>query len=421
MDALLRTPLLHCHRIGRVAALVLACLGLAARLAIAAPQITLSERCPATFEQVSNGTCELRSLYDSYARVKDHGGVQMALPSLRQGFTPQQIDLGRHLFFDPLLSADSRRSCASCHQPERGLSDGRPRAEGFGGEPLARRTPTLWNIGFATRLFWDGRATSLEEQATGPLFAANEMGNTPADLLRRINNVPAYRLLFAQAYPSRTAPSEIRLEDIQLALAAFQSTLVSLNSRYDRYVHGDAQAMTAPELRGMNVFRGFVARCSQCHTPPLFTNHELAVVGSPKAKGLPIDPGAGAEALGGDPLLRGAFKVPTLRNITRSGPAYFHAGQFATLREAVSFYNATRGHALPKGETQAIHWHVHMMKAKLDKADIDDIVAFLGALEDETASPRVPEAVPSGLPLRLAGHNSSSGPLPALSRAAAQR
>lgn len=147
----------------------------------------------------------------------------------------------------------------------------------------------------------------------------------------------------------------------------------------------------------MNVFRGFVARCSQCHTPPLFTNHELAVVGSPPAPGLGIDAGAGA--LNGDPLLRGAFKVPTLRNITRSGPPYFHAGQFATLREAVDFYNARRGHALPRGEKQAIHWHVHMMERKLDRRDVDAIVAFLGALEDESLRPEVPPVVPSGLPV----------------------
>lgn len=357
----------------------------------------LSGRCPPSFELAADGNCRLRTLYEAYARVPDHGGVQMALPPLRQGYTPQQIDLGRFLFFDPLLAADGKRACAFCHQPDHGLSDGRARASGQGDRALARRTPALWNIGFATRLFWDGRAASLEEQAAGPLFAPDEMGNTPAALLQRLDGVAAYRSLFAEAFARPAKQGAITVGEVSRALAAFQSTLVSLNSRYDRYVHGDRAALSAQELQGMNVFRGFVARCSQCHTPPLFTNHELAVVGSPPAPGLGIDAGAGA--LNGDPLLRGAFKVPTLRNITRSGPPYFHAGQFATLREAVDFYNARRGHALPRGEKQAIHWHVHMMERKLDRRDVDAIVAFLGALEDESLRPEVPPVVPSGLPV----------------------
>lgn len=364
-----------------------------------ASALGLSDRCPPSFERVADGSCELRTLYQAYARIEGHGGMQTALPPIRQGYTPQQIDLGRFLFFDPLLAADGRRACASCHQPDKGLSDGRARAAGLGDVALTRRTPTLWNVGFATRLFWDGRSATLEEQAAGPLFAADEMGNSPQALLQRLESVPAYRSLFAEAFGRPQQPARITVAEVSRALAAFQSTLVSLNSRYDRYVHGDRNALSGQELQGMNVFRGFVARCSQCHTPPLFTNHELAVIGSPPAAGLPLDVGAGASALQGDPLLRGAFKVPSLRNITKSGPPYFHAGQFATLRDAVDFYNARRGHALPRGERQAIHWHVHMMSRKLKRADIDAIVAFLGALEDESLRPEVPTAVPSGLPV----------------------
>jgi cytochrome c peroxidase len=369
---------------------------LAALEAVATPAIQLSDRCPPSFEQSGDGTCRLRTLYEAYIRIEGHGGVQTALPPLRQGYTPQQIDLGRHLFYDPLLSANRRNACASCHQAEHGYSDGVARAVGLDGTRLPRRTPTLWNVGFATRLFWDGRAATLEDQAAGPLFAPHEMGNTPASLLQRLSDVPSYQRLFAEAFSRPQTASAITVNEVARSLAAFESTLISLNSRYDRYVHGDRGALGEQELRGMNVFRGFVARCSQCHTPPLFTNNELAVIGSPAAPGLSIDVGAG---INGDPLLRGAFKVPTLRNVTKSGPPYFHAGQLGTLQEAVDFYNDRRGHALPRGERQTVHWHVHMMSRQLEAADVEAIVAFLGALEDESMSPPPPAAVPSGLPV----------------------
>lgn len=363
----------------------------------------LATRCPASFERIEDGTCRMRTLYDRYGRIDGHGGVQVALPPAREGFTPQQIDLGRYLFFDPLLSGDGRTSCAHCHHPDHGLTDGLARAAGIGssgagpqrhgGMELARRTPTLWNVAFSPRLFWDGRASSLEQQAREPLFSPQEMASTPESLQQRLNANADYRALFAQAFARSAAP--ITVEEVASALAAFQSTFVSLNSRYDRYAHGDRAALSAQEVQGMNVFRGFVARCSQCHTPPLFTNNELAVIGAPPARGMSVDVGAGAFT--GDPMMRGAFKVPTLRNITRTGPRYFHAGQVEGLDKVLAFYNAPRGHALPPGEKQSIHWHVHMLSPKLNASDVRAIVAFLGALEDESMLPSVPTVVPSGL------------------------
>lgn len=371
-----------------------------------AQEFSLATECPASFERVADGGCKLRSLYQRYNGIEGHGGVQAPLPAIREGFSPQKIDLGRQLFFDPLLSGNRKMSCAHCHHPNSGFADGLATAAGLGAEgigpnrkggaSLPRRTPTLWNIGFATRLFWDGRASTLEEQAAGPLFSPKEMGNTPAQLEQQMNANPTYRTLFAQAFV-RPVQNPITAAEVAVALTAFQSTLVSLNSRYDRYAHGDRNALRPQEVRGMNVFRGFVARCSQCHTPPLFTNHELAVVGAPPGKNLPIDLGAGA--FSSDPQMRGAFKVPTLRNITKTGPRYFNAGQMGSLEEAVAFYNAPRGHALPKAERQTVHWHVHMLSAKLSPGDVKDIVAFLGALEDESMTPAAPVRVPSGLPV----------------------
>ncbi len=370
----------------------------------AVEMIALSSRCPASFELIEDGTCQLRTLYQQYGGVSGHGGQRAALPPLRQGFTPQQIDLGRLLFFDPMLSGDKRTSCAHCHNPAQSFTDGKPLALGLGaigageqrtgGVQLKRRTPTLWNVGFLTSLFWDGRARTLEEQAEGPLTSPQEMNVSKPELERLLNANENYRKLFATAYPDK-AGAPIAFAELTRSLAAFESTLVSLNSRYDRYAHGDTAALNTQEIRGLNTFRGFVARCSQCHTPPLFTNNELAVIGAPVRKGLPVDIGAAAYI--NDLSMRGAFRVPTLRNISKTGPNYFQAGQIAGLEKAVEFYNAPRGHALPKGEKQDIHWHVHMRQAKLSKDDVQSIVAFLGTLDDETPSPDIPAYVPSGL------------------------
>ena len=140
------------------------------------------------------------------------------------------------------------------------------------------------------------------------------------------------------------------------------------------------------------MFRSFVARCSECHTPPLFTNEQIAVIGAPEPAGRPFD--VGAEAIFGSPKLKGGFKVPTLRNITRTGP-YFHSGAFTELRDAVEFYNKGRGHATPQGMQLYLHWHIS--DPKLTDAEIDRIVDFLGALTDETFLPQRPAQLPSGL------------------------
>jgi cytochrome c peroxidase len=361
--------------------------------------------CPASFETTDGGRCRFVSLYQFYSADPGQGGLRVPLPPLRDGFTAQQADLGRYLFFDPLLSGDRQLSCAHCHHPDLGFADGLPTSIGrgghgvgpsrVGGAPLRRAAPSLWNVGFLSRLFWDGRAASLEEQAQGPLFSPQEMANTPKSLIGSLSANAEYRRLFAVAFARRDV-DPITLGEITAALAAFESTLVSLNSRYDRYAHGDPQALDEQEIRGYNVFRGFVARCSQCHVPPLFASSDVAVVGAPPVLAKPYD--LGAAEIRDDRTLRGAFKVPTLRNIARTAP-YFQAGQFATLEEVVDFYNAPRGHAAPAGLDLEIHWHVHMQHAQLSRVDATDLVAFLNALSDESLRPAIPRAVPSGLPV----------------------
>jgi len=180
---------------------VLELIVVAANARMQAPaDFTLSSLCPPGFEKTGVGACELRTLYQFYPEKRGLGGTRTALPPHRDGFTPQQIDLGRYLFFDPVLSGDGTLSCASCHDPARGLSDGLPRSTGIHGADAGRAAPTLWNVAFLKRFFWDARANSLEAQAAGPLYSPKEMGNTPAKLLTSLNANANYRRLFQQAF-----------------------------------------------------------------------------------------------------------------------------------------------------------------------------------------------------------------------------
>ncbi len=362
--------------------------------AIAGEPIQLRDFCPPGFELTDGNRCELRTLYQNYASLHDAGvgGPKTGLPAARDGFTPQQIDLGRYLFFDPLLSGDGSISCASCHHPDLGFSDGRPRSIGIGGAAASRGAPSLWNVAFLESFFWDGRAASLEEQMQGPLYDEREMGNHPARLLADISGNDTYRRLFRAAYPGSEGPPT--LDMIYAAIAAFEATLISLNSRYDQYAHGYHDALSDSEKAGMNVFRSFVARCAECHTPPLFTNQQVAVIGVRDPHGMPFDAGAGNVT--GNAGLRGGFKVPSLRNIAQTAP-YMHSGTFATLRDAAEFYTLGRGHALPDAEKDRMTVHWHIWEPGLTDDELDRLVEFLATLTDEHFKPQIPAAVPSGL------------------------
>ena len=380
-------------------------------------RIELASHCPPGFELTAANSCALHSLYDQYNSLYNQGvgGLKTALPARREGFSPQQIDLGRQLFFDPLLSGDQTLSCASCHHPKLGFADGQAKSTGIHGRTASRGAPSLWNMAFLTSFFWDARAKSLEEQMTGPLYSPNEMGNNPAQLLSSINANSTYQRLFATAYPGEPA-QPISLAQIYTAIAAFETSLISLNSRYDHYAHGYAEALNANELEGMNVFRSFVARCAECHTPPLFTNQQIAVIGVPEAPGQPFD--TGAESQSHNPSWRGGFKVPSLRNIALTAP-YMHNGAFANLRDASEFYTKGRGHALPEEEKARVILHWHIWEPKLADLELERLVDFMQSLTDESFPPAIPSQVPSGLtpggrlPAALQSSTAKADPTPA--------
>ncbi len=355
---------------------------------------TLNSNCPPGFRLNEKNECIAQNLYGQYnsPNNKGVGGLKTALPEARDGFSPQEIDLGKYLFFDPILSGNGKMACVSCHNPQKGFSDGLATSIGQDNANLKRSAPSLWNVAYLKRLYWDARAKSLEDQMQGPLFAKEEMNNTPENLIISLNSIKNYQVLFSQAFPNREKNDNIKLTEVYKSIAAFEASLVSFNSRYDQYAHGYSEALNEKEIEGLNVFRSFVARCAECHTPPLFTNQQIAIIGTPEPNNASLDPGA--ETTFKDKTLRGGFKVPSLRNIEKTAP-YMHSGKFGTLRETVQFYTDGRGHAVPKNENLILHWHI--WEPKLSSTELDRLVDFLKTLTDESFIPKEPIELPSGL------------------------
>lgn len=186
--------------------------------------------------------------------------------------TPAKVELGKKLFFDPRLSGDNTISCASCHMPDNAYGDGLALSPGAGGKPLDRNTQTCLNVGFLTTFFWDGRASSLEEQALGPIQSSVEMNQDLRELEAELSAIPGYVAEFKEVFG--TQPSSA---DTAKALAAFQRTLVTEPSPLDRYLAGDKNALSADARRGLELFRG-EAGClpssacrSFCTTSPSIT------------------------------------------------------------------------------------------------------------------------------------------------------
>ena len=184
--------------------------------------------------------------------------------------TPAKVELGKLLFFDPVLSADNSSSCATCHHPDLGFSDNRKLSMGFGGTgigasrsggiALRRNTPTVWNAAYNVKQFWDGRAADLEEQAEGPIQHPEEMGQDVEELVEELKDIPAYVDRFKLAF-GPAGDSTITLEKITFAIGAFERTIVSQNARYDLFAQGDRDALSQAERRGLNLFRSLKTRC----------------------------------------------------------------------------------------------------------------------------------------------------------------
>ncbi len=239
-----------------------------------------------------------------------------------------KIALGRQLYFDGRLSRDDKVSCASCHDPAKGFSNGEQFATGVEGKKGGRNSPTVHNAAFNRFQFWDGRAGTLEEQALGPIQNPIEMNMTLPEVVAKLNAIEGYRKQFQEVFQT-----DVTAENIARAIAAFERTLIAGDAPYDRFHAGQKDALSEGAQRGMKLFFGRAA-CSSCHPGPLFTDNGFHNVGiGMKAE----KPDVGRESiskLSGD---RGSFKTPTLRDIARTAP-YMHDGSIATLEEVIEHY-----------------------------------------------------------------------------------
>ncbi len=289
---------------------------------------------------------------------------EMEIPAENQ-LTQARIDLGRKLFYEPLLSSDSTVSCGTCHLPEMAFTDGLSVSAGVDGATGMRNAPTLANIGYAPLLFHDGGVETLELQSQQPIFSNEEMNFSIAGFLERIDGDEEYLRMFRAAYDR-----EPDAFGITRAIASFERTLISGNSRFDKYYYQqDLDALSDAEIRGMNLFLSSEANCESCHQLPLFTNFEFENIGL-----FTTYADSGRARISHLVEDQGKFKVPTLRNIQLTAP-YMHNGSMQSLQEVVVHFNdGGVGHVNQSAEVQPLG---------LSAQEQEDLVAFLHSLTDQ--------------------------------------
>ncbi|MFT3680627.1 MAG: cytochrome c peroxidase [Ferruginibacter sp.] len=300
-----------------------------------------------------------------------------------------KIALGKLLFADPALSANNKRSCASCHQPSKAFTDGlHVSVELDGHSPLSRNAPTLWNAALQRSMFHDGRSRTLEDQVMSVLNNKKEMHGSAQQAAEKIIKERKYAGLYAKAFPNTSA--EKAAYNVCNAIACYERTLLSFNSRFDQYMRGNTTMMNNSEINGFNLFMG-KGKCGTCHFMPLFNGSRppryyyqdfevLGVPGNNDKKKPFLDKDSGRYNFSKLGFQQFAFKTPTVRNIELTGP-YMHNGVFNTLEEVVDFYNKGGGKGLniaPENQTLPFD------KLNLTDREKKDIVAFMKTLTDTT-------------------------------------
>jgi cytochrome c peroxidase len=334
--------------------------------------------------------------------------------------SPAKIDLGRLLFWDPVISGNQEVACATCHHPEYGYAEDLDISIGVDGAGLGHRrqfvtadpipfvkrnSQTLLNTAFngidpsgnydpaSAPMFWDLRAESLEAQALIPLITFEEMrGRAYSEedaldsVVARLREIPEYRAMFADAFGGA---QPVTAENLGRALAAFQRTLIANDSPYDRYMRGDKSAMTAIQVRGMQAFQDI--GCISCHNGPMFSDYKPHVLGVRGNRKLVV-PDEGIEATH-------AFRTPSLRNLAYTAP-YMHNGRFDDLDDVLEFYDRRGGGGRRGGNRDGLTRDQldPLLRGLGDPDDFEtELLEFLDALNDDSFDRTVPATVPSGL------------------------
>jgi cytochrome c peroxidase len=321
----------------------------------------------------------LKSLFTAFMVISAHSAwatfkalpKEMPVPK-DNPITKEKVELGKMLFFDPRLSMDGTVSCNSCHNVMLHGGDGRPVGAGIHGQRGGRGSPTVWNAGFLSVQFWDGRAATLEDQAKGPITNMVEMGMSSHDVvIERLKQIPGYVAEFKRAFPKDKEP--VTIDNLAKAIATFERTLITPNAPFDKYMLGNKKALNAQQIRGMKLVDEI--GCTSCHAGPMFAG-EGQKIGEGNYQPFPQIPGSkydkmydltsdlGRFEVTKDPEDKNKWRVPTWRNVALTAP-YFHNGKVRTLDEAVRVMAKTQ------------------LDMDLNEKQVEDIVAFLNSLTGE--------------------------------------
>ena len=312
-------------------------------------------------------------------------------------------NLGKLLFFDPILSASNERSCASCHNPLKGFTDGESKSLAFGMKGrIDRNSPTLINSVYSERYFHDLRADALEDQMEHVVVSEKEFNTNIIEVISKLDQSNEYLTLFKDIYQNETSP--INKHTIAFAITSYVKSLSGYNSLFDKYVRGESNELSTSAKRGFNLFMGKAA-CGTCHfapnfngtVPPLYNESESEVLGVPEnpySKTLVIDNDEGriaAKLKEGAPFYRYSFKTPTLRNVALTAP-FMHNGAYKSLQDVMDFYNKGGGSGI------GINVPYQTLPAdplNLNKQEMKDIISFMESLTDTSGLTSVPMSLPT--------------------------
>ncbi|MFY0713254.1 cytochrome-c peroxidase [Seonamhaeicola sp. NFXS20] len=320
---------------------------------------------------------------------KDIGALPKVKHPEYNPYSAEKAKLGKTLFFDPRLSVSGQIACASCHNPELAWTDNSTRSFGHDRQTGKRNSMTILNSGFAHTLFWDGRASSLEDQARFPVTDPLEMNEKLNIAVDKIANIKGYKPLFKAAFGN----DSVSLQRIQYAIATFERTVNSYKSRFDKFIEGDSSKLTNEEVLGLHLFRT-KARCINCHNTPYFSDNNFHNDGQTLFGTKDEDFGRYHVTNNMEDI--GKFKTPTLREVSRTGP-WMHHGNFPSLLDVVEYYNLGNPAPIQKkylgvGRDSLIPTTSPILrKLNLEKTEIKALIAFLETLKSNKGRTLIPK------------------------------